>query len=185
MAIITSLVQILGSLLRSCLFIPYQNSNNYHPHHHCNTAHHQLPNNMPKGRHLALQTVELQVRMCCTGCERVVRKSILKLRGIDSIEVDLEMEKVTVMGYVDPHKVLKAVRRSGKRAEFWADKPLYFTTTNNYFKDMTNDYKESYNYWRHGYNVGERHGSLNATTRGDDKVSNFFNDDNVNACCLM
>ncbi|KAI3854441.1 hypothetical protein MKX03_036464 [Papaver bracteatum] len=174
MAIITSLVQIFGSLLRSCLFIPYQNSNNYHPRHHCNTAHHHLPNNMPKGRHLALQTVELQVRMCCTGCERVLFKyNFMKYYpGIDSIEVDLEMEKVTVMGYVDPHKVLKAVRRSGKRPEFWADKPLH-------------DYKESYNYWRHGYNVGERHGSLNATTRGDDKVSNFFNDDNVNACCLM
>ncbi|KAK9145887.1 hypothetical protein Sjap_005790 [Stephania japonica] len=36
---------------------------------------------MPRGRHLALQTVELQVRMCCTGCERVVRNAILKLRG--------------------------------------------------------------------------------------------------------
>ncbi|OVA19925.1 Heavy metal-associated domain [Macleaya cordata] len=135
----------------------------------------------------AKKTVELQVRMCCTGCERVVRKAIQKLRGIDSIEVDLEMEKVTVIGYVDPNKVLRAVRRSGKRAEFWPSPniPMYFTSTNNYFKDMTNDYKESYNYWRHGYNVGERHGNLPATTRGDDKVSNFFNDDNVNACCLM
>ncbi|KAK9093701.1 hypothetical protein Scep_025170 [Stephania cephalantha] len=143
--------------------------------------------NMPRGRHLELQTVELKVRMCCTGCERVVRNAILKLRGIDSIEINLEMEKVTVIGYVDPNKVLKAVRRSGKRAEFWPnpDLPLYFTSSSNYFKDLTNDYKESYNYWRHGYNVSERHGVLHSTQRGDDRVSNMFNDDNVNACHVM
>ncbi|KAF8379888.1 hypothetical protein HHK36_027353 [Tetracentron sinense] len=170
---------------------------------------------MPKSRPLSLQTVELKVRMCCNGCERVVKNAILKLRGtyilpykipnnkqiyryltmiyikilqgVDSVEVDLEMEKVTVIGYIDRNKVLKAVRRSGKRGEFWPhpNPPLYFTSANNYFKDMTNDYKESYNYWRHGYNVGDNHGTLPATRRGDDKVSNLFNDDNVNACCLM
>ncbi|KAI3469056.1 hypothetical protein Pfo_025719 [Paulownia fortunei] len=142
---------------------------------------------MPKGRPLSLQTVELKVRMCCTGCERVVKEAIHKLRGVDSIEVDLEMEKVTVIGYVDRNKVLKVVRRAGKRAEFWPypNPPLYFTSSSHYFKDMTSEYKESYNYWRHGYNAADRHGSLPVTHRGDDKVSNLFNDDNVNACCLM
>lgn len=106
------------------------------------------------------------------------------------MEVELEMEKVTVVGYVDRNKVLKAVRRAGKRAEFWPypNPPLYFTNTSNYFKDMTNEYKESYNYWRHGYNDvhGDKHGAIPVTHRGDDKVSNMFNDDNVNAtCCLM
>ncbi|KAL9439718.1 hypothetical protein AB3S75_025222 [Citrus x aurantiifolia] len=144
-------------------------------------------NNMPKGRPLSLQTVELKVRMCCTGCERVVKNAIYKLRGVDSVEVELELEKVTAVGYVDRNKVLKAVRRAGKRAEFWPypNPPLYFTSANNYFKDTTNEFKESYNYYRHGYNVGDKHGTLPVTHRGDDKVSNMFNDDNVNACCLM
>lgn len=107
------------------------------------------------------------------------------------MEVELPLEKVTVIGYVDRNKVLKAVRRAGKRAEFWPypNPPLYFTSSNNYFRDMTSEYKESYNYWRHGYNnnaAGEnKHGSLPVSHRGDDKVSNLFNDDNVNACCLM
>ncbi|KAF3434160.1 hypothetical protein FNV43_RR25263 [Rhamnella rubrinervis] len=142
---------------------------------------------MPKGRPLSLQTVELTVRMCCTGCERVVKHAIFKLRGVDSVEVDLEMQKVTVVGYVDRNKVLKAVRRAGKRAEFWPypNPPLYFTSASNYFKDTTNEFKESYNYYRHGYNVADRHGNIPVTHRGDDKVSNMFNDDNVNACCLM
>lgn len=121
-------------------------------------------------------------------------KIILKLNmnesyyvGVDSVEVDLEMEKVTVVGYVDRNKVLKAVRRAGKRAEFWPypNPPLYFTSANHYFKDTTNEFKESYNYYKHGYNVGERYGNIPVTHRGDDKVSNMFNDDNVNACCLM
>ncbi|KAL2902956.1 Heavy metal-associated isoprenylated plant protein 44 [Bienertia sinuspersici] len=95
--------------------------------------------------------------------------------------------QVTVIGYVDRNKVLKAIRRAGKRAEFWPypNPPLYFTSATNYFKDMTHDYKESYNYYRHGYNVGDRHGTLPISSRGDDKVSNMFNDDNVNACSLM
>lgn len=56
--------------------------------------------------------------------------------GVDSVEVELEMEKVTVIGYVDRNKVLKAVRRAGKRAEFWPfpNPPLYFTSSSTYFK---------------------------------------------------
>jgi len=161
--------------------------------------------------------------MCCTGCERVVKNAIYKLKGIsfipffnfgkaifffvgfisnifhsihqfiyglsgiDSVEVDLEMEKVTVVGYVDRNKVLKAVRRAGKRAEFWPypNPPLYFTSANHYFKDTTSEFKESYNYYKHGYNLADRHGTIPVSHRGDDKVSNMFNDDNVNACCLM
>ncbi|KAL8064681.1 hypothetical protein ABFS82_01G106000 [Erythranthe guttata] len=143
--------------------------------------------NKHKGRPLSLQTVELKVRMCCSGCERVVKLAIHKLRGIDSIEVELEMERVKVIGYVDRNKVLKAVRRAGKRAEFWPypNPPLYFTSSSHYYKDMTVDYKESYNYWRHGYNAADKHGSLHITHRGDDRVSNLFNDDNVNSCTLM
>ncbi|XP_022849678.1 heavy metal-associated isoprenylated plant protein 30-like isoform X1 [Olea europaea var. sylvestris] len=142
---------------------------------------------MAKGRPLSLQTVDLKVRMCCTGCERVVKEAIQKLRGVDSIEVDLEMEKVTVIGYVDPKKVLKAVRRAGKRAEFWPypNPPLYFTSTDNYFRDMTSEYKRSYNYWRHGYSAGDKHGTLPMGHRGDDKISNMFSDDNVYACYVM
>ncbi|CAN0840771.1 Heavy metal-associated isoprenylated plant protein 30 [Linum grandiflorum] len=142
---------------------------------------------MTKSRPLSLQTVELKVRMCCSGCERVVKRAVYKLRGVDSVEVEVGMEKVTVVGYVERNKVLKAVRRSGKRAEFWPypNPPLYFTTSNHYFKDTTAEFKDSYNYYRHGYNLPDRHGNVPVTHRGDDKVSNMFNDDNVNATCSI
>ncbi|WOL07107.1 hypothetical protein Cni_G15844 [Canna indica] len=140
---------------------------------------------MSKGRPLSLQTVELKVRMCCTGCERVVKHALLKIRGVDSVEVELEMEKVTVTGYVDRNKVLKEVRRSGKKAEFWPNPglPLYFTTVKDYFHDEES-YRDSYNYRRHGYN-GDKHGQVPAAYRGEDRVSNMFNDDDVNACSVM
>ncbi|KAG8073215.1 hypothetical protein GUJ93_ZPchr0006g41541 [Zizania palustris] len=134
---------------------------------------------------LSLQTVELKVRMCCSGCERVVKHALMKLRGVDSVEVDLEMEKVTVTGYVERHRVLKEVRRSGKKAEFWPnpDLPLYFTSAKDYFHDEES-FRPSYNYYRHGYN-GDKHGHLPEPHRGADPVSNMFNDDDVNACSIM
>uniref|UniRef100_A0A1D1Y785 Copper transport protein ATOX1 n=1 Tax=Anthurium amnicola TaxID=1678845 RepID=A0A1D1Y785_9ARAE len=165
---------------------------NYYPFRYRETNNHRSPQhhqiyyyNMPKSRPLSLQVVELKVRMCCEGCERVVKNAILKLKGVDSVVVDLEMERVTVTGYVDRNKVLKAVRRSGKKAEFWPnpDVPRYFTTATNYFHDE-DTFRESYNYWRHGYN-GDKHGHIPVPQRGDDRVSNLFNDDDVHACSLM
>ncbi|GKV04072.1 hypothetical protein SLEP1_g16284 [Rubroshorea leprosula] len=179
----TLIARAFGSIISAIAYCVF----GYQRHHHKEEKTHINYYNMPKGRPLSLQTVELKVRMCCTGCERIVKNAIYKLRGIDSVDVDLPMEKVTVVGYVDRNKVLKAVRRAGKRAEFWPypNPPLYFTSTTNYFKDTTSEFKESYNYYRHGYNLGDRHGNIPVTSRGDDKVSNMFNDDNVNACCLM
>ncbi|KAG6497571.1 hypothetical protein ZIOFF_045472 [Zingiber officinale] len=108
---------------------------------------------------------------------------------VDAVEVEMEMEmemeKVTVTGYVERGKVLKQVRRSGKKAEFWpnTDLPLYFTTAKNYFEDEYS-YRGSYNYRKHRYN-GDRHGLVPEIHRGDDRVSNLFNDDDVNACSIM
>ncbi|KAH7431988.1 hypothetical protein KP509_07G002900 [Ceratopteris richardii] len=39
--------------------------------------------------------------------------------GVQSVYTDLAMQKVTVIGYVDPRKVIKAVRKTRKQAEFW------------------------------------------------------------------
>ncbi|XP_051137532.1 heavy metal-associated isoprenylated plant protein 30-like [Andrographis paniculata] len=181
-----SFVSAIAYCFQDPKYTTHHHNHQYHHHHH---PHHHRRHTISKKsrRPLSLQTVELKVRMCCTGCERVVRDAIHKLKGIDSIAVELEMEKVTVIGYVERSKVLKAVRRAGKRAEFWPypNPPLYFTSSGHYFKDTTSEYKKSYNYWRHGYNEADRHGALHVTQRGDDRISNFFNDDNVNACRLM
>ncbi|TVU31888.1 hypothetical protein EJB05_23593, partial [Eragrostis curvula] len=139
------------------------------------------------GRSVALQTVDLKVRMCCEGCERVVRQAIQNLRGVDSVEVDVPMEKVSVTGYVDRGKVLREVRRSGKKAEFWPSggTPLRFTSPRSYFRDTAGAYRDSYNYRRHGYSDGDRQGRMREPARGAHPVGNMFNDDDVNAACRI
>uniref|UniRef100_A0A0E0BD64 HMA domain-containing protein n=1 Tax=Oryza glumipatula TaxID=40148 RepID=A0A0E0BD64_9ORYZ len=135
---------------------------------------------------VSLQTVELKVRMCCEGCERVVRSALANLRGVDSVEVDVAMEKVRVTGYVDRGRVLREVRRSGKKAEFWPSggTPRRFTSEKEYFRDGE-AYRGSYNYHRRGYGDGDRHGRMREPARGADAVSNMFNDDDVSAACAI
>ncbi|GLJ41283.1 hypothetical protein SUGI_0854590 [Cryptomeria japonica] len=131
--------------------------------------------------------VELQVNMDCSGCERKVRKALSNLKGIDSVDIDLSMQKVTVSGYIGAKKVLKAVRRSGKQAELW---PYPYDSehhpyTEQYFEKTT--YNSSYNYYKHGYN-GSTHGYFQAPSHStiiDDKSSHLFSDDNPHACIVM
>ncbi|WVZ57481.1 hypothetical protein U9M48_007861 [Paspalum notatum var. saurae] len=138
-----------------------------------------------RGRPVSLQTVELKVRMCCEGCERTVRQALQNLRGVDSVEVNVAMEKVRVTGYVDRARVLQEVRRSGKKAEFWpggGGAPLRFFTPS----PRTSYFRDSYNYRRRGYGDGDRHGRMmREPARGAYPVGNMFNDDDVDAACRI
>lgn len=39
--------------------------------------------------------------------------------GVESFDIDLEQQKVTVKGNVEPEAVLQTVAKSGKKTEFW------------------------------------------------------------------
>ncbi|KAM0950199.1 putative heavy metal-associated domain, HMA, heavy metal-associated domain superfamily [Dioscorea sansibarensis] len=135
----------------------------------------------------AISTVELGVHMDCEGCEKRIRKAIAKLEGVDSVDIDMENQKVTVTGYVDQNKVLKAVRRTGRKAEFWPYPydSQYYPYAIQYLEDDT--YASTHNYYRHGYNSSV-HGyfpdSAYTMIVDDDTVA-IFNDDNVHACMIM
>lgn len=45
--------------------------------------------------------VEMCVHMDCEGCEKKIRKALLKLRGVDEINIDMVRQKVTVTGWVE------------------------------------------------------------------------------------
>ncbi|KAM1039479.1 hypothetical protein ACFX13_029529 [Malus domestica] len=141
-----------------------------------------------KSKHLskAMSIVELLVHMDCEGCEKRIRRAISKIEGVDSLEIDMDTQKVTVTGYVDQRKVLKVVRRTGRRAEFW---PFpydseYYPYASQYFDEST--YSSSYNYYMHGYNEGV-HGyfpdQLYSTVA--DNTVHLFSDDNVHAYCTL
>lgn len=74
----------------------------------------------------------------------------------------MEMQKVTVMGWADQMKVLKTVRKTGRRAELW---PYPYNTEYHVFRGYYgyNNYENkpsssSYNYYKHGYSYGEDFG---------------------------
>lgn len=66
------------------------------------------------------QTVELKIRIDCEGCERKVKRALEGMKGVKQVDVDRKANKATVVGYVEPSKVVARVaHRTGKKAELW------------------------------------------------------------------
>lgn len=122
----------------------------------------------------------------CKGFQLYVYVSASHVTGVDSLEVDVDRQKVTVTGYVDQWQVLKAVRRAGRKAEFWPYPydPEYYPYAAQYLDEST--FSSTYNYRHHGSNESI-HGYFPDrpySTVGDETVF-LFSDDNVNACSIM
>ncbi|RWR83437.1 copper chaperone [Cinnamomum micranthum f. kanehirae] len=65
------------------------------------------------------QTVVLKVGMSCEGCAGAVRRVLGKMEGVDSFDIDMKEQKVTVIGNVQPESVLQTVSKTGKKTAFW------------------------------------------------------------------
>ncbi|CAL5356687.1 unnamed protein product [Camellia sinensis] len=134
----------------------------------------------------AMSIVELLVHMDCDGCEKRVRKAITKLDGVDSLDIDMDKQKVTVTGYVDQRRVLKVVRRTGRKAEFWPypyDND-YYPYAAQYLDEST--FSSTYNYFTHGYNENV-HGYLPDPLYStvNTEIYELFSEDNVHHACTM
>ncbi|KAL4310126.1 hypothetical protein GQ457_01G030510 [Hibiscus cannabinus] len=57
---------------------------------------------------------ELQVRMDCNGCVQKIRKALHGIRGIYEVYPDIAQQKLTVVGWADPEKIVKAIRKTRK-----------------------------------------------------------------------
>lgn len=126
----------------------------------------------------ALQTVEIKVKMDCDGCERRVKNAVRTMKGVKSVEVIRKQHRVIVSGYVEPNRVLKRVKSTGKRAEFWPYVPQHLV----YYPYATGayDYKAPSGFVR---NVVQAFPA--ATNAPEENVLSFFSDDNVHACSIM
>lgn len=102
---------------------------------------------------------------------------IEKISGAKSVEVNRKQSKVSVTGYVEPNKVLKKVRSTGKRAELWPYVPYnlvaYPYVAQAYDKKAPSGYVK---------NVVQALPSPNAP---DEKFTTLFSDENPNACSIM
>ncbi|XP_034674062.1 heavy metal-associated isoprenylated plant protein 21 [Vitis riparia] len=130
-----------------------------------------------KGKRKPMQTVEIKVKMDCDGCERRVKNAVTSMRGVKSVEVIRKQSRVTVTGYVDANKVLKRVKSTGKRAEFWPYIP--YNLVSYPYATQAYDKRAPAGYVR---NVVQAVGVPNDP---EDRITSLFSDDNPNACSIM
>ncbi|XP_037417927.1 heavy metal-associated isoprenylated plant protein 28-like isoform X1 [Triticum dicoccoides] len=150
---------------------------------------------------ITCQIVEMCVHMCCAGCEKKIRKAVERLEGVDAVEIDMEMQKVTVNGDVDQKKVLKTVRRTGKRAVLWptpfiagagaggavnllAQQHQYHPGGAQMYATHASGPTSSYNYYKHGYDDSRLYGA-NSAVVGGTRATDYFSDENPGGCSVM
>ncbi|CAL0303350.1 unnamed protein product [Lupinus luteus] len=130
-----------------------------------------------------MQTVEIKVKMDCDGCERRVRNAVTSLKGVKTVEVERIKSRVVVSGYVDPNKVLKRIKSTGKtRAKFWPYVEQHLV----YYPYATEAYarKAPSGYVRNVVQAFPAAPSSNDAPAEENFVS-LFSDDNVYACSIM
>eukprot|EP01018_Ginkgo_biloba_P038704 Gb_05090 [translate_table: standard] len=64
------------------------------------------------------EVVVMRVSLHCQGCAGKVRKHLSKMEGVTSFNIDLEKQRVTVVGDVSPVGVLESISKV-KNAELW------------------------------------------------------------------
>ncbi|XP_042044902.1 heavy metal-associated isoprenylated plant protein 31-like [Salvia splendens] len=126
----------------------------------------------------------------CEGCASKVRRALLKLKGVDEVEVDMELQKITVSGYaLEEKKVLKVIKRAGKAAELWPypGGHSYFSSFYKYPSHVVSHYYET------SRNVAapsvhtffHTPAVYSVAVASDEAVASIFSDDNPHACSLM
>ncbi|PAN12112.1 hypothetical protein GQ55_2G234400 [Panicum hallii var. hallii] len=131
------------------------------------------------------QTVELRVRMDCDGCEMKVKNALSSMKGVQSVEINRKQYKVTVQGYVEPHKVVKRVQATGKKAEIWPYVP--YSHVAHPYAAPAYDKKAPPGYVRRVDAVMpvSSYGGPTAAGPQEERLVTMFSDDNPNACSIM
>lgn len=98
--------------------------------------------------------------------------------GVRSFEVNRKQHRVTVSGFVDANKVLKRVKSTGKRAEFWPYVP--YNLVQYPYASQSYDKKAPPGFVR---NVVAH--DLPNPSASEQGITYLFSDDNPNACSIM
>ncbi|KAI6684921.1 hypothetical protein NL676_030834 [Syzygium grande] len=72
---------------------------------------------------LNFKTSVLRVSIHCEGCKRKVEKVLKKIPGVYKTEIDQKQQMVTVTGDIDAETLINRLRKQGKNAELWPQKP--------------------------------------------------------------
>ncbi|KAF4354329.1 hypothetical protein CsatB_020466 [Cannabis sativa] len=144
--------------------------------------------------------IEMRVHIDCAGCESKVKSTLEKVKGVDEVDIDMNLQKVTVTGYADQKKILKAVRKTGKRAELWQlpYHPDDYSIINQHqitgpVPHYAPQPSSSYNYYKHGYDnhhdrthyYNPARGSASTTAIFGHQTGAAFSDENPHGCSIM
>lgn len=130
-----------------------------------------------KSKRKPMQTVDIKVKMDCDGCERRVKNAVSSMKGVKSVEVIRKQSRVSVTGYVEPNKVLKRVKSTGKIAELWPY--VAYNLVSYPYVPQAYDKKAPAGYVK---NVVQALPSPNAPA---ERYTTLFSDENPNACSIM
>ncbi|KAJ7969966.1 Heavy metal-associated isoprenylated plant protein [Quillaja saponaria] len=137
-----------------------------------------------------MSMVEVRVpNLDCDGCAAKLKKALLKLKGAEEVEIEMEAQKITVRGYaLEEKKVLKAIKRAGKAAEPWPF-PGYshYASFYKYPTYIVNHYYDTY---KSGASNGvhtffQTPSVYSVAVASDDAIASIFSDDNPHACTIM
>ncbi|XP_041009681.1 heavy metal-associated isoprenylated plant protein 9-like [Juglans microcarpa x Juglans regia] len=66
----------------------------------------------------------LYVDLHCAGCAKKIEKTIMRIRGVEGVEVDMAKNEVTIKGIVEPQAVcMKIMKRTKRRAKVLSPLP--------------------------------------------------------------
>lgn len=72
-----------------------------------------------------VEIVVMKVQMHCEACARHLKKTILKMKGVESAEADFKSQKCTVRGTMDPKDLVDHIhKKARKRAQVIPQKKL-------------------------------------------------------------
>ncbi|KAL3812795.1 hypothetical protein ACJIZ3_014063 [Penstemon smallii] len=128
-----------------------------------------------------INMVDIKIKIDCEECERKVLRSVEGMKGVTAVEFSPKQSKLTVIGYVDPEKVVSLVaQRTGKKAEFWPYVP-YDVVAHPYAHDVYDKQAPS------GYvrNVQDPQMSHLARASSTEVIFQLFSDENPAACVVM
>lgn len=120
--------------------------------------------------------------MDCEGCERKVRRSVEGMKGVSQVDIERKANKLTVVGYVEPHKVVARVaHRTGKRAELWPYVP--YDVVDHPYAAGVYDKKAPAGYVRNDYDP--QYSRLARASSTEVRYTTAFSDENTAACSIM
>ncbi|GAV64179.1 HMA domain-containing protein [Cephalotus follicularis] len=69
------------------------------------------------------RVIEIQLRMDCNGCVQKIKKALYGINGIYDFHIDFPQQKLTIIGWADQEKIVKAIKKTRKIASIHTEEP--------------------------------------------------------------